>query len=1545
MKKYIYSILILALPLLLISAVNDDFLGMLQEYLNKYNKQVPQEKVYVQTDKTYYKPSEGIYYKAFLVNANSNRPSTVSDVLYVELHDPWGNVLQKHQQMISGGTCNAHFMLKEDVPGGLYKLVAYTNWMKNFGEESLFSKELTVQKVITPRLLLKLDFQKRAYGAGDEVLADLKVTDLNNEKTNNSIVKSTVRIGGEAVETLENTTADGETTIRFKLPQNLSTTDGILQIVVNDRGTEESITRSIPIVLNKIAINFYPEGGDMVEGAQSKVAFEAMNEFKKGADVSGEIVDENGAIETTFESFHLGMGAFEFTPKSGKKYYARITKPTGNESLRELPVAQKKGFVLSLKSKDENKVIWNIYSSQNVTAGLVAQVQGEIHYNQPVKLKKGLNTVEVPTANFPIGIAVFTLFDGKHQEACERLVYLNAEKGLNIELNSRDVFTPGENVHLTIKTTDKNGNPVPASLGLSVVDEQLLTMADDKQDNILSYLLFSTELKGKIQEPYFYFDEKEAKAKEAIDYLMLTHGWRRFTWSEIANPSIDDFKEFPEKLTSVYGFVLDKAGNPTQAEVFVIETEGKKRVARVKTTPQGHFVFHNIDITGSVFVTTKLPNQVYLFKGKPITATPVNIEAATGDLDENTLVVNKPQPPVLSPSQAKDEEPKLDRQFISNESVATEEFAMMDFADSPQLDEVVVVGYGTQKRASLTGAVSTVSASMVSRSSREAIAPVGDLSSALAGRVAGLMITPSGGSSGISIRGMSSSAAGGEPLVVINGVAVSAENGMSFVDPNDIQSVSVLKNSSASAIYGSRAANGVILIETKKSPGFQQKMKVGESKYGGVLVPKRQFYIPPYNEIEYNNYDPDRSTVYWKGNVKTDDKGVANINFRNNEMSSTFRITAEGIGNGLIGSGIKRIVTRKPFSIDAKTPLFAAIGDEVKIPVMVRNNTDEPITANVKMRVNENLYLKDDGLIVDGTSLSKDVMVPANESKTVYFTFIVGSTTGSQNIEIFSMSGNQADNIKRSLTVRRIDFPYYYHFSGKDEGQTRTLNMSAAIPGTLRAEAVSYSDMLDQLFDGVESIFREPHGCFEQLSSSTFPNIFAMQLLKATNQDKPEVYKKAMKYLTMGYNKLAAYEVKGSGGFEWYGGSPAHEVLSAYGLVEFYEMSKVYDNVDKKMMNRALDFILSRRNGTGGFNQNNGRYGFSGAPKNVNNAYIVYALTETGYGNRINAEYQATLKEAFDSKDIYRMALLANAAYNMKDMESYERLTNNFKEIAQKEDFSKLKLQSTIVRSYGDASQREAVAFWMLALLKEGKESDLNIIEKCLEFINKGRSNGSFGGTQATSICLQALTRYAENMQTEAVGGKFCVIANGEELCKNVTKSKVVIPFSSKLKTGENTIQVRYKETDNYVPYAVTISWNSLIPATSKLCPLKLTASMALKEVKVNETVRMTVKLQNTENEGKPMSVAIIGIPGGLSLQPWQLKELQEKGIFDFYEITNDNLVVYYRELGPAEVKTISLDLKAEIPGTYRAVASSAYVYYMNEHKYWIEGLSVKIKE
>ena len=156
------------------------------------------------------------------------------------------------------------------------------------------------------------------------------------------------------------------------------------------------------------------------------------------------------------------------------------------------------------------------------------------------------------------------------------------------------------------------------------------------------------------------------------------------------------------------------------------------------------------------------------------------------------------------------------------------------------------------------------------------------------------------------------------------------------------------------------------------------------------------------------------------------------------------------------------------------------------------------------------------------------------------------------------------------------------------------------------------------------------------------------------------------------------------------------------------------------------------------------------------------------------------------------------------------------------------------------------------------------------------------------------------------------------------------------MKQGKQKIEVRFKGCEQALPYAMNISYSTSLPESSKDCVVSLDAKLSAKQVKVGETLRLSATLKNKTNEGQPMTMAILGIPAGLSVQPWQLKELQEKGTIDFYEIIGNNIACYYRDLSPNEQKQINLDLKAEMVGEYDAPASSAYLYYTNENKNWV---------
>jgi len=474
---------------------------------------------------------------------------------------------------------------------------------------------------------------------------------------------------------------------------------------------------------------------------------------------------------------------------------------------------------------------------------------------------------------------------------------------------------------------------------------------------------------------------------------------------------------------------------------------------------------------------------------------------------------------------------------------------------------------------------------------------------------------------------------------------------------------------------------------------------------------------------------------------------------------------------------------------------------------------------------------------------------------------------------------------------------------------------------------------------GVESILREPYGCFEQTSSSNYPNIMVLQYLKSMKIDDPKLEARATKLLDDGYKKLTAFETK-ENGYEWFGAAPAHEALTAYGLMEFVDMKNVYRGVDDKMIERTTKLLLEKRDGNGGFKKNpRALDSFGGADEDITNAYIVYALSEAGYKD-LGKELTAIEKQAKQSSDPYVMALVANALFNVGEDTRAEKLVEQIIKARNDIGFWTGKKHS-ITRSTGESLKTETTSLILLALMKS-KNPDVASVTSAVKFLVGARSGyGGFGSTQATILALKSLTKYAEFSKKTDEEGTIELLVNGavvsqKDFAKGERNNVVIDGLEKFVQQGKQKIEVRFKGCKQALPYAMNISYSTSLPESSKECVVNLEAKLSAKQVKVGETLRLSSTLENKTNQGQPMTMAFIGIPAGFSAQPWQLKEMQEKGTIDFYEIIGNNIACYYRDLAPNEQKQINLDLKAEFPGEYDAPASSAYLYYTSEHKDWV---------
>ena len=262
----------------------------------------------------------------------------------------------------------------------------------------------------------------------------------------------------------------------------------------------------------------------------------------------------------------------------------------------------------------------------------------------------------------------------------------------------------------------------------------------------------------------------------------------------------------------------------------------------------------------------------------------------------------------------------------------------------------------------------------------------------------------------------------------------------------------------------------------------------------------------------------------------------------------------------------------------------------------------------------------------------------------------------------------------------------------------------------------------------------------------------------------------------------------------------------------------------------------------------------------------------------------------------------------------------------------------------------ETAALASVAMMKS-KSPDRMKLKSCTDFIKSQRSSyGGYSSTNSTVLALRALVQYAKFSKRIDESGTIEVYANGKKVKsldykKGHDKPIVIDGLAEYLKNGKNEVEVVYANTNTPLPYSVGVNYNTVLPKSSKNCVIGLTTKLSSKKIKVGETVRLTTELKNTTTDGQPMTIAIVGLPAGLSAQPWQLKELLDKEKVAYYEINKNFIVLYFHYFKASETRTVNLDLKADIPGKYKAVASSAYLYYGAEDKNWQHGVDVVVKE
>jgi len=683
--------------------------------------------------------------------------------------------------------------------------------------------------------------------------------------------------------------------------------------------------------------------------------------------------------------------------------------------------------------------------------------------------------------------------------------------------------------------------------------------------------------------------------------------------------------------------------------------------------------------------------------------------------------------------------------------------------------------------------------------------------------------------------------------------------------------------------------------------------------------------------------------LYINPEIITDKDGRASIVIPMADSITTWRMAMiASTQHGALGTSTSSLKVFQDFFVDLDLPVTLTQGDRVSIPVAIYNYSDS--TGDV------NLHLE----AADWFALVDDV---AEKSVTVDSARVGGSqfTLEARRIGKFKLTlsarmkggANRADIVVREIEVIPNGREQNLVFNGRLENTVQHgLDFPPnSIPDASKILVRLYPGPLSQVIEGMDSILRMPGGCFEQTSSSTYPNVLALDYMKRTKKLTPEVHAKAEGYIANGYQRLLTFEVP-AGGFSWFGSAPANKILTSYGLMEFYDMSKVYD-VDPKLILRTQQWLAGQQQTDGSWKPDTSFIN-EGATNRYNSdvlritAYIAWSLENTGYqGPAVERAKQFIEKHASAKMDAYTLAVVANFATDYgKDREFTGQAMQLLLDAhTEKGDQAWWNADETGVYATGPSASVETTGLATQALLKWGQA--MGTTRKALSYLaSKKDASGTWGTTQATIMALRALLLATEK-GTADVRGTVDVLLNSklvETLALTDENNDLLHQFVFKgiESSGNSTVEIRF-EGKGGLAYQVVGTY--FLPWDEKPAhePLSIEVAYDRTRLAQDDIATATATIKNNLDKTANMVMVDLGIPPGFDLLSEDLQAYQEKsaglksGHLSKFSLTATQAILYFDSFAPGDTVSLKCRLRAKYPIRARTFKSRVYEYYNPE--------------
>lgn len=682
-------------------------------------------------------------------------------------------------------------------------------------------------------------------------------------------------------------------------------------------------------------------------------------------------------------------------------------------------------------------------------------------------------------------------------------------------------------------------------------------------------------------------------------------------------------------------------------------------------------------------------------------------------------------------------------------------------------------------------------------------------------------------------------------------------------------------------------------------------------------------------EPRVREYFPE--TLLFKPDVITDASGNATMDVPMADSITDWRVSVTASSaTGALGSTTASVRVFQDFFVDLDLPVALTMGDEVSVPVAVYNYL--PQAQDVRLELQPSPWFS----AVDSASMT--VSVKPNEVASAFFR-IRADHLGKQKLTVKAYGAKLSDAVQRELIVEPNGRKIEDTVSGRlTPSVTQTIDIPAEAIGESRQLLLKvYPGIFNQLLEGLDSILQMPSGCFEQTSSSTYPNVLAMQYMKRTGKITPEIQMKAEGYINLGYQRLVTFEVNG-GGFSWFGSPPANKILTAYGLMEFKDMSRVYE-VDPNLITRTAEWLASQQQPDGSWKPDT-NFINEGATNQYNTdlvriaSYLGWALARAGgQQDAVDRAADFVRKNFSKMEDPYGLAVAANflTERDPHDPASHQVLTRLFAlKIEDTDTIYWKQEQPTAVYSEGPSANVETTALATLAYLKDAEYA--GAVSKMLTYLVKQKDpRGTWYSTQATIWALRAFIESLSDRR-EPANATVEVVLNGKTqkpVNINDANSEVMqlINISDAAISGTNRLELKMTGKAQALFSLVAryaVPWKEE-PGKQ---PLDITVTYDKTTLEVNDTATASVSIRNNLRADAEMVIVDLGIPPGFRIATDDLDALVEKKTIEKYSLTGRQAILYFEKLEAGKTTQFSYRLTAKFPIKGSAPASRVYEYY-----------------